>query len=259
MHSSTRPQRGSRTTSSTGASPWWMPSCRIDRPMTAPTCSTSSGSNAAPHASGVGNVAAFHAARPVRHSSCTSAGIAQPGLPLQATLLGPQPRGALVGFDGTGAVDAGELADAVAGDLGQGRRRAPPPSRPAWARRPRSGRASSRRAAPSSPRASWPPAGRWHGRTGGPVRPRHAPPVRRRLGGDRRRRRGSGLRSAGGRCRPLERAHPFTAPVRPPTMRRWNTAKNASAGIIDSEVNARTRAVSTEYCDENACTPSGSV
>lgn len=47
----------------------------MDAPMAAPTCSTSSGSKDAPHASGVGKVAAFHAASPVRHSSCTSAGI----------------------------------------------------------------------------------------------------------------------------------------------------------------------------------------
>ena len=50
-----------------------------------------------------------------------------------------------------------------------------------------------------------------------------------------------------------------TAPVRPPTMRRSKMLKNSSAGSIDSEVKARTAAVSTEYCDANACTPSGSV
>ena len=40
-------------------------------------------------------------------------------------------------------------------------------------------------------------------------------------------------------------------------MRRSNRLKNTSAGIIDNEVNASTFAVSTEYCDANACTPSG--
>jgi hypothetical protein len=35
--------------------------------------------------------------------------------------------------------------------------------------------------------------------------------------------------------------------------------KNTSAGIMDRDVNARTLAVSTEYCDANAWTPSGSV
>ena len=52
---------------------------------------------------------------------------------------------------------------------------------------------------------------------------------------------------------------PFTAPWRPPTMRRSKSVKNSRAGIIDSDVNASTRAVSTEYCDANAWTPSGSV
>jgi hypothetical protein len=42
-------------------------------------------------------------------------------------------------------------------------------------------------------------------------------------------------------------------------MRRWKTEKKISAGIIDSEVNASTRAVSCEYTEENCCTPSGSV
>ena len=42
-------------------------------------------------------------------------------------------------------------------------------------------------------------------------------------------------------------------------MRRWKIVKNTSAGIIDIDVNASTFAVSTEYCDENAWTPSGSV
>ena len=60
----------------------------------------------------------------------------------------------------------------------------------------------------------------------------------------------------GGRAR---LGQPFTAPVRPPTMRRWNRLKNTNAGIIDKEVNARTLAVSTEYCDAKACTPRGSV
>src|SRR5690606_31237768 len=54
-------------------------------------------------------------------------------------------------------------------------------------------------------------------------------------------------------------AHPFTAPVRPPTIRRSNAEKKTSAGIIDNETKASARAVSTEYCDANACTPSGSV
>ena len=59
--------------------------------------------------------------------------------------------------------------------------------------------------------------------------------------------------------RSVEGAQPLTAPVSPPTMRRSNRLKNTRAGIIDNDVNASTLAVSTEYCDENACTPSGSV
>ncbi len=35
-------------------------------------------------------------------------------------------------------------------------------------------------------------------------------------------------------------------------MRRSNSVKNMSAGIMDSEVKARTFAVSTEYCEANA-------
>ena len=56
-----------------------------------------------------------------------------------------------------------------------------------------------------------------------------------------------GLHPLGNR-RESEFAHPFTAPVRPPTMRRSNRLKKTSAGIIESEVNASTFAVSTEYC-----------
>ena len=42
-------------------------------------------------------------------------------------------------------------------------------------------------------------------------------------------------------------------------MRRSKMLKNTSAGIIDSEVKARTAAVSTECSDENDWTPSGRV
>ncbi len=52
-----------------------MPSSRIESPMTPPISATSSGSNVAPQASGVGKVAAFQAESPVRHSSCTRAGM----------------------------------------------------------------------------------------------------------------------------------------------------------------------------------------
>ena len=75
MHSSTRPHRASRTTSSTGASPWCTPSDRIVVPIAVAIRSTRSGSNEAPHDSGAGNVVARQAASPVRHSSCTIAGM----------------------------------------------------------------------------------------------------------------------------------------------------------------------------------------
>ena len=42
-------------------------------------------------------------------------------------------------------------------------------------------------------------------------------------------------------------------------IRRSKSEKNTRAGIIDRDVNASTRAVSTEYCAANACTPSGKV
>ena len=42
-------------------------------------------------------------------------------------------------------------------------------------------------------------------------------------------------------------------------MRRSANTKTASAGTIDSAVNARMRAVSCENCDWNVATPSGSV
>jgi hypothetical protein len=42
-------------------------------------------------------------------------------------------------------------------------------------------------------------------------------------------------------------------------MRFWKIKKKITAGIIDKDVNASTRAVSTEYCDANDWTPSGSV
>jgi hypothetical protein len=52
--SSVRPHRASRTTSSTGARPWWIPTDRRLRPISAAIRSTSAGSNVAPHASGTG-------------------------------------------------------------------------------------------------------------------------------------------------------------------------------------------------------------
>ena len=42
-------------------------------------------------------------------------------------------------------------------------------------------------------------------------------------------------------------------------MRRWAMVKKTNVGSIDSAVKANTRAVSAEYCDWNAATPSGRV
>jgi hypothetical protein len=75
MVSSVLPQRMSLATSRTGASPWWMPTERMLAPMAVAISCTSSGSNDAPQASGVGNTVAVQAAKPVRHSSCATAGM----------------------------------------------------------------------------------------------------------------------------------------------------------------------------------------
>ena len=75
MVSSVLPHRMSLATSRTGASPWWMPIARMLAPMATPISRTSSGSNDAPQASGVGNTVAVQVANPVRHSSCATAGM----------------------------------------------------------------------------------------------------------------------------------------------------------------------------------------
>ncbi len=75
MDSSTRPQRRSRTTSRTGARPWCTPSPRIAVPTWAAIRSISCGSNEAPQHSGDGYTVACQASIPVRHSSCTMAGM----------------------------------------------------------------------------------------------------------------------------------------------------------------------------------------
>ena len=75
MVSSVRPQRGSLVTSRTGARPWWTPAARMLAPMAAAMSPTSSGSKDAPQASGVGKMVAVQAAKPVRHSSCATAGM----------------------------------------------------------------------------------------------------------------------------------------------------------------------------------------
>jgi hypothetical protein len=182
----------------------------------------------------------------------------EPGLALQAALFGPEPGGTLVGFDRTGAVDAGELPDAVAGDVRQGaallhgRHLALHGGDDAVLVEPVADELGDLLV-----EGHHGEQGVGAGAGGGRGRVRRDR-VRRGRG---RVRRAVGLeaRVASGGPRRVGRGHPFTAPVRPPTMRRWKIVKNTSAGIIDIEVNASTLAVSTEYCDENDCTPSGSV
>ena len=167
MHSSTRPQRGSRTTSSTGASPWWMPSLAMLSPIAAPIRSTRSGSKLAPHDSGVGKVAAFQAARPVRHSSWTIAGMPRRVFGSEPALGVPEPRRAGRRLDRAGAEDPGEVAEPVRGERLELRRVVSASSRPATVRpprRPRSREPRGRRSARASPPTSSAPAGPGRGR-----------------------------------------------------------------------------------------------
>src|SRR5919107_1558429 len=122
MHSSTRPHRASRTTSRTGASPWCTPRAAMEAPMADATSRTRASSKLAPQASGVGNVAAFQAASPVRHSSCAMAGMPRRGVVTEHGVLkrgddlpfrpGPDPQ----------ARDLRELL--LKGHVGEERRRA---------------------------------------------------------------------------------------------------------------------------------------
>lgn len=135
----------------------------------------------------------------------------EPGLVNETALLGDEPRGAGRGFDRAGAVHAGVMPDAVAGDVGQD---------PVVAGRELIGHRGDDAAVLIEPVAD---------ELRGLLLEGH---------------RGHKAQNAIG-CR--HDTHPFTAPVRPPTMRFSNRLKKISAGIIDSEVYASTRAVSTEY------------
>ena len=75
MVSSTRPQRASRTTSSTGASPWCTPTARMPVPIRVAISRISAGSKVAPQDNGTGYAVAPQAVNPARHSSWTSAGM----------------------------------------------------------------------------------------------------------------------------------------------------------------------------------------
>ena len=77
MVSSTRPQRASRTTSSTGARPWCTPTrAHVGADAARPSRATRSGSNDAPQLTAApGRRWPPRSAKPARHSSCASAGM----------------------------------------------------------------------------------------------------------------------------------------------------------------------------------------
>ena len=153
MHSSTRPQRGSRITSSTGARPWCTPSVRIDSPIRRAISSTSVGIERRPPGERSGEGRRLPCGQARQALLVDDRGDAEPGLRAEASLLAPQPRGALDGIDRAGAVHARQVADAVRAShlRTASRRRARRPSaRPA--RRP--DRPRSRPAGRSSPPAS---------------------------------------------------------------------------------------------------------
>ena len=232
MHSSTRPQRGSRMTSSTGDRPWWMPSARMDgADRRAHLARRAPGRTRRPRPAAWGTSPPSTPTSPVRHSSCTSAGMPSRVSRTRSALQVPEPRGPLDRRPPGGCRNAGEVTEPVprrlverrlAAELALERRDdlavAPSP------RTRRSGRAS--------PRASS----------------------------------GRAARSRGRRCRTcqgLKIRHgsvsfvvdvwvltdqPLTAPWRPLTIRFCMARKNTSAGIMASEVNAKTPAVSEEYC-----------
>src|SRR5690606_32050010 len=183
----------------------------------------------------------------------------EPGLALEPALLLPQPAGPLRRVDRPGAVDPRVAPDAITGDLRQAGGRCLPGAHLGLHRR--------HGAVLVEPVAH---------ELGELLLQAH---LRvevadalgdRRHGGDeighealsfvraRRRRRGERACRGGWVCG-CGSGQPLTAPVRPPTIRFSKNEKKMSAGIIDSEVNASTRAVSTEYSDENAWTPSGRV
>ena len=255
MHSSTRPHRGSRMTSSTGARPWWMPRARIDAPISAPISSTSAGvEGRTPRQRGREG-----GGRPGRQPGeallVHERGDAEPGPGDQAALPLPQPRGPLDRVDRPGAVRPGQVAQPVPGGLVEpGPRRR---TRPGAARRPRRRPSPrSRRSGRASPPASSGRAGRARGRdaVAGSGRSLERSGRRSRSGPRR-----VGGEADGGRRGAGAWSHPLTAPWRPLTIRRCMARKKTSAGIIARVVNANTPAVSEEYCDEKSATPRGSV
>src|SRR5450756_2222791 len=242
MHSSTRPQRGSRMTSRTGARPWWMPSSLLDQIGVERRTPGERRRERGGLPRGEAREALL----------VDEGGDAQTRLTLEAALLGPQPGGALGRLHRAGAIDARVVADAVLGDLGEIAGVHLAGGHLGLHRRDRTVLVK--------------PVAHELGQL---LLERHLSVERSHALGHLR----HGEDDVGHRalllCRDtwvsvppkLDQAptQPLTAPVRPPTMRRSNSEKNTSAGIIDSDVNASTRAVSTEYCDANDWTPRGSV
>src|SRR5450432_1332697 len=70
-----RPQRGSRATSTTGASTCWTPRARVWRAATVKICSSNGGSNVAARPIACGKLVPPGATKPCSDSSCNSAGI----------------------------------------------------------------------------------------------------------------------------------------------------------------------------------------
>ena len=258
MHSSTRPQRGSRMTSSTGARPWWMPRARIDAPISGAHLLDERGVEGRAPGQRRREGGGGPGGQPGEALLVHQRRDAQPGLgaPARAASV-PQPRGPLHRVDRSGAVRPGQVAQAVprgllepgrpaelalerrdglavalvpeADDLGELLLQRHPAEQVAHAVR----RGGAGRDEPSAGVVG----GRGHGRVLGAV------------GG------GGGRWSARG----ARRGHPFTAPWSPLTIRLCMARKKTSAGIIARVVNAKTPAVSEEYCEEKSATPSGSV
>ena len=111
--SSTRPQRGSRATSSTGASVWRAPVATICSRITAPMRSMRSGSHVDARPIACGNCVASRAHRPAVLSSWTIAGIPSRVSLHEVALDRVRELGALARAQPGRRADARDLADAV--------------------------------------------------------------------------------------------------------------------------------------------------
>ena len=98
-----------------------MPAARMLAPIAAAISRTRSGSNEAPHASGVGKAVAVQAAKPVRHSSWAIAGMPNRLLLMILCLQPGQFRDAFGRLQRAGAEHPGEVAESVPDQLPQRR------------------------------------------------------------------------------------------------------------------------------------------